>query len=166
MSGLLRRFRRPKPKEEEEAPADAPVEPTEEDADIYPHRGPPRRRGDPDIEPEPEPRPGSVESGDEVAAEPDPVSVEIGPAPASEPSLDPPKSPGGEPDSPVPARPEPVPDGPAPEIPLPSRPPLPLADADAGRPAHRPLSAPTRCFLCGTEMNGSTCPTCRMTWNE
>ncbi len=104
MSGLLRRFRRPKPKEEEEAPADAPVEPTEEDADIYPHRGPPRRRGDPDIEPEPEPRPGSVESGDEVAAEPDPVSVEIGPAPASEPSLDPPKSPGGGPDSPVPAR--------------------------------------------------------------
>jgi hypothetical protein len=160
MSGLLRRFRRAKPKEEEE-PAEPPAVPSSEDTDIYPHRAP-DRRGDPDIEPEPEPRPEVGGQVDRATVEPPRVEDEIGPAstfetpagpalesPASEPSLS-----------------EPAPLAPVAGVPLSTRPPLPEAEAGAVRSAHRPLTATTRCFLCGTEMNGSFCPTCRMTWND
>jgi hypothetical protein len=161
MSGLLRRFRRAKPKEEEEEPAETPAVPAAEDTDIYPHRAP-ERRGDPDIEPEPEPRPEVGGQIDEAAVGPPRVEDEIGPAPTVETSA------GTAPEPPAsePSLSEPAPLAPVAEVPLSPRPPLPEAEAGAGRSAHRPLTATTRCFLCGTEMNGSFCPTCRMTWND
>ena len=45
-------------------------------------------------------------------------------------------------------------------------PPLPEADREAAMGSltrHRPG---TKCFLCGAEMQGTFCPTCRMDWNE
>jgi|HubBroStandDraft_4_1064222.scaffolds.fasta_scaffold585170_1 hypothetical protein len=162
MSGLLRRFRRPKPKEDEEEPTDSARERSGDDADIYPHRRP-GRKSDPDIEPEPEPR-VEPSSDDDVLAEPPVVDDEIGPAepvelPVSEAAESPPEGPT--PPAPQPPAVDPTPDGL-----VAGRPPLPEADAGSGRPVHRPLSPPTRCFLCGTEMNGAYCPTCRMNWNE
>lgn len=152
MSGLLRRFRRGKPKDEEAPePSDEPGEVRSGDTDIYPHRGPD----------------GSDETPDDGAPE--------GPTP--------PDSAGGEPLAPSGEIPEeigpPAEGGPAPsELPatgpevigtdLPSSAPprLPEAADGGSRIAHRPLTAPGHCFLCGSELSGSYCPTCRMTWNE
>lgn len=162
MSGLLRRFRRPKPKDEDEEPAATPSGGEVEESDIYPHRGP-ARSGDPDIEPAPE-HPSPAPSDDEEVAPSPAVPDEIGPAPTTEPQG---SEPHTEPDASraAPAI-EPVPVEPGVEVPISAPPPLPEAEAGSGRNVHRPLSAPTRCFLCGTEMNGSFCPTCRMSWND
>jgi hypothetical protein len=151
MSGLLRRFRRGKPKAEEEPePVDVPEEPGAGDTDIYPHPAPAAPEGDdPALAPE-----GPViaeEQGGEWVGPPAELPEEIGPPPAA-----------------------PAEAGPldrtelAPPLELPATPPprLPEASAGAVRSAHRPLTAPGHCFLCGTEMSGSFCPTCRMTWNE
>ncbi len=45
-------------------------------------------------------------------------------------------------------------------------PPLPPADLESVRAANPPRAGSDRCFLCNTELLGSYCPTCRMTWNE
>jgi hypothetical protein len=161
MSGLFRRFRRPKPKDGEE-PVEESGEPTESDSDIYPHRAP-DRTGDPDIEGAPPEAPPGPDEASDVVAGPPVLPDEIGPPPA-EPQLPTPTAPEAPP-PPSPTAPERPPVPPGTER-APTRPPLPEADADAGRAVHRPLSPPTRCFLCGTEMTGSFCPTCRMTWNE
>ncbi|HKV89605.1 MAG TPA: hypothetical protein VJQ43_00210 [Thermoplasmata archaeon] len=155
MSGLFRRLRQRKATPEEDPEASSEPSAESGDSDIYPHRKPPRR-GDPDIETEPSPTPDA--EGD-VGAEPTPLPEEIGPPPLDETS----------PEAPVPPAPPEgiVPPAPPPED-LPSGPPpkLPEADADGARSAHRPLAAPSRCFVCGTDMTGSYCPTCRMTWTE
>src|SRR5580698_5370790 len=160
MSGLLRRFRRPKPKDEDEEPAETPATGEVEESDIYPHRGP-DRAGDPDIESPPE-RPAPSEN-DESIPTPE-LPDEIGPAPATDlPSSETRPGPG---ESPVVPTVEPLPLEPVPGVPVSAPPPLPEAEAGSGRNVHRHLSASSRCFLCGTEMNGSFCPTCRMSWNE
>jgi hypothetical protein len=156
MAGLFRRLRR-KPKEEgEEAEV---VEPAADEAsgdpDIYPHRAP-AVDGDPDIVGEPEP-----------TATPD-EDAEIGPASPS--MTEESSSPEGA-ESPVQAEataPTSAFDSPSIEMPLATGPPprLPEADEAAGGSPHRPLAGSTRCFLCGSEMTGSFCPTCRMTWND
>jgi hypothetical protein len=155
MAGLFRRLRGRKPKEDEEDAGEPPVDETTGDPDIYPHRAP-GSDGDPDIVGEPEPA---------EVADPD---AEIGPAaptmaegPASAAAIE----------SPVPAEvpvPTPAFDSPGVDVPLATGPPprLPEADEAAGGSPHRPLAGSTRCFLCGTEMTGSFCPTCRMTWND
>jgi hypothetical protein len=157
MSGLLRRFRRGKPKEEEDAEVpDAPEEVREGDTDIYPHRGPGRpRRGD--DEPAPDESPAGVEEGGEVIAPPAALPDEIGPAVEPEIEASPPAAPVPE----VVPVPEIVPDGPSTAPPR-----LPEAADGGTRSAHRPLNAPGHCFLCGAELSGSFCPVCRMTWNE
>jgi hypothetical protein len=45
-------------------------------------------------------------------------------------------------------------------------PPLPEADRDAARSSLAPRRNATKCFLCGTEMDGPWCPTCRMAWTD
>jgi hypothetical protein len=154
MSGFLRRLRRGKPKEEEEAePSDAPGEAPPGDSDIYPHR-------DPDSTTEggesgaPEGLSGPREEGGEVVERPPELPDEIGPA--AEIPVGPPEA--------APSDGSVLPAGP--ELPWTAPPRLPEAGAGASRSVHRPLTAPTHCFLCGTEMSGSFCPTCRMTWNE
>ncbi|HXQ94964.1 MAG TPA: hypothetical protein VN864_07370 [Thermoplasmata archaeon] len=160
MSGIFRRFRRPKPKEEDDEPSDAPEGEAGEESDIYPNR-PFERPGDPDIEGEPK-ADTSDDDEDDAVAGPPVIPEEIGPA-APEPSL---ATRPEVPSPPTPSTPESAPDVAAREAPTGPRPPLPEADAGAGRSVHRPLNPPTRCFLCGTEMTGSFCPTCRMTWND
>ena len=156
MAGLFRRLRR-KPKEEGEEPelVEPVVDEGSGDPDIYPHRAP-GVEGDPDIVGEPE----STETAD--------ADAEIGSA--SEPMTEETASPEGA-ETRVPAvatTPTTAFDGPAVEVPLATGPPprLPEADEAAGGAPHRPLAGSTRCFLCGSEMTGSFCPTCRMTWND
>ncbi|HEV8049808.1 MAG TPA: hypothetical protein VGP88_04375 [Thermoplasmata archaeon] len=161
MSGIFRRFRRPKPKEEEEEPVDAPEGESGEDSDIYPNR-PFQKPGDPDIEPDA--GPASSDDEEEGAAGPPVLPDEVGPPPEPPAPLAGPKS-AIEPPEGAPTTVEPS-GAPTVESTSANRPPLPEADSGAGRAIHRPLSPPTRCFLCGTEMTGSYCPTCRMTWNE
>jgi hypothetical protein len=152
MSGLLRRFRRGKPKAEEEPePADEPVELRGGDTDIYPHRGP-ESSGDSPEDGAPEGPSGPDQVGGEPVAPPVELPDEIGPPPESGPETPEPRS--SEPEVAVP------------ELPLTTPPRLPEAADGAGRSAHRPLTAPGHCFLCGSELAGSYCPTCRMTWNE
>jgi hypothetical protein len=154
MSGLLRRFRRGKPKEEEDSePVESPDAARDGDSDIYPHRAP-TRSGKPAARRESEGPSGPQEEGGEVVPPPVELPEEIGPAP-DEPS-----------ELPSPPAPEPTATEPVPVLPESAPPRLPDAATDASRSVHRPLTAPTRCFLCGTEMSGSFCPTCRMTWNE
>ncbi|MCI4362246.1 MAG: hypothetical protein L3J77_03545 [Thermoplasmata archaeon] len=156
MAGLFRRLRR-KPKEEGEEPevVEPVVDETSGDPDIYPHRAP-GVDGDPDIVGEPEP----AETAD--------ADAEIGPASPS--MIDEAASPEGA-ETPVAAEASLSTsgfDGPVLEVPLATGPPprLPEADEAAGGAPHRPLAGSTRCFLCGSEMTGSFCPTCRMTWND
>jgi hypothetical protein len=154
MSGLLRRFRRGKPKEEEESdPSEAPESARESDTDIYPHRAPSSTDGSPDSPDTDGPR-GPEEAGGELVSPPAELPEEIGPAP-EEPSA----SAIAPPDA-TPAA-ENVPD-----LPSSAPPRLPEAGSAGGRSVHRPLTAPSHCFLCGAELAGSFCPTCRMTWNE
>jgi hypothetical protein len=159
MSGLFRRLRRRKTADADEEPAEEPPGDAPEDPDIYPHRAP-GEEGDPDIVAEPA---TAEETRSETGSDSD---LDFGPAPSE---------PATAPEGPTPRTPSP--DGEVrPEIPdvrpdlapaSPSAPPpLPAQDEDAGRSTHRPLTASNRCFLCGTEMTGSFCPTCRMTWNE
>jgi len=81
-------------------------------------------------------------------------------------------------EEPVPVDPSPAEEAPvdtspapvaaAPAVPEPTRIPPPLPD----RPAAPSPSAPSsvdrlpKCFVCGTVLEGRTCPTCRMTWVE
>jgi len=160
MSGIFRRFRRPKPKGEEEEPTDVAEGESGEASDIYPNR-PFEPPGDPDIEGEPAAVGPEDDEGD-VEAGPPVLPGEIGP-PAPEPPLSPRPEPSSRTTPTLPVAPV---EEPAREPPAGPRPPLPEADAGAGRSVHRPLNPPTRCFLCGTEMTGSYCPTCRMTWND
>src|SRR5579871_4593673 len=81
---------------------------------------------------------------------------------------------GVEPETPAAPVPEPAPT----EAPIPSAsstpaapatpsgppPPLPEADRTAARGSLTPRRTSTRCFLCGTEMDGPWCPTCRIAW--
>jgi len=55
-----------------------------------------------------------------------------------------------------------------PEVPGPGRipPPLPDRPTEPSAPAAAPLDARSKCFVCGTPLEGRTCPTCRMTWVE
>jgi hypothetical protein len=168
MSGLFRRLRRRKSSDDDEGEATPPLaEETPSDPDIYPHRGP-DDSGDPDIVADETPVAEDPTLAGEDAepqfgpdgSEPLPSSPErelgaTGPSPA----------PG---DDIHPKLPEVAPDpglSPPPTT-VSAPPPLPSVDEDADRAPHRPLAAPSRCFLCGTELNGSYCPTCRMTWNE
>ncbi|MCI4325094.1 MAG: hypothetical protein L3K00_04320 [Thermoplasmata archaeon] len=160
MSGLLRRFRRGKPKEEEEADTpDTPEEVRESDADIYPHRAPerPKRRDDRPSEDEP---PAVEEEGGDVVAPPAELPEEIGPAPEThEPRV------GPAPLAPPVSETAPLAET-RPDVPSPAPPRLPEAADGGSRSAHRPLTAPGHCFLCGAELSGAFCPVCRMTWNE
>jgi hypothetical protein len=162
MSGLLRRFRRGKPKEEEaEAPA-PPEEVRENDADIYPHRDPGSSElpsVPSDDRPGPDATPATIEEGGEVVLPPAELPEEIGPAPVPPGEPSPPSTPGPSPATGIP--PEPSPD-----LPSAAPPRLPEAADGGSRSAHRPLTAPGHCFLCGAELAGSFCPVCRMTWNE
>jgi hypothetical protein len=45
-------------------------------------------------------------------------------------------------------------------------PPLPEPDVEGGQPPPRSRLQSSRCFLCGTEMDGPWCPKCRMAWND
>jgi len=45
-------------------------------------------------------------------------------------------------------------------------PPLPDRPAETKSPAALLLDARAKCFVCGTPLDGHTCPTCRMTWVE
>jgi hypothetical protein len=162
MSGLFRRLRRRKTADDEGEAAEPPAgDDAPSDPDIYPHRAP-AAEGDPDIVAEPEvASPDATVTGEDTESEVSPAPPESEPAPHA-------PTPSAEPRGPAeevrPAVPE---VRPAVEVPAASGPPpLPAVDEDVGRAAHRPLTAPTRCFLCGTEMAGSFCPTCRMTWNE
>ena len=172
MSGFLRRLRGRRPKDDEAEAGDEPVEGEPSgDTDIYPHRSN-DRPDDPDIAAAPEPAPIDASEPEP----PRPPTVAPGPRPSSAPRPTPgPRAPAA-PAAPMPA-PERTPDpAPPPAVPavapevavVPSSapPPLPLAGTDLGSSSHRPLTAPTRCFLCGSEMTGSYCPVCRMTWNE
>jgi hypothetical protein len=168
MSGLFRRLRRRKSSDEDEAEVPPPLaEETPSDPDIYPHRGP-DDPGDPDI----------VADGTPVTEDPTVAGEDAEPLTGPDTSERLPSAPELEdgPRGPSEASaedlqskfPEVVPD-PGPTPPpgtLSAPPPLPSVDEDADRAPHRPLAAPSRCFLCGTELNGSFCPTCRMTWNE
>jgi hypothetical protein len=152
MSGLLRRFRRGKPKAEDEPePSDEPGEVRGSDTDIYPHRGPETSDDSPE-ERAPEGPIAPDQVGGEPVSPPAEVPDEIGPPPESGPELPESRTPG----------PEVV----MTELPPSTPPRLPEAADGAGRTAHRPLNAPGHCFLCGSELTGSYCPTCRMTWNE
>jgi hypothetical protein len=154
MSGFLRRFRRGKPKEEEETePPEAPGEVREGDSDIYPHREPGASDGAGGSAGSEGPGEGREEGGEVV---PGPVELpeEIGPAEET-PFEVPEELRAG----------VAVVDG-GPELPSTAPPRLPEAAAGTSRSVHRPLTAPSHCFLCGSEMSGSFCPTCRMTWNE
>jgi hypothetical protein len=55
-----------------------------------------------------------------------------------------------------------------PEVSGPARipPPLPDRPAEPSPSAAPVLDARSKCFVCGTPLEGRTCPTCRMTWVE
>ena len=152
MSGLLRRFRRGKPKDEDEPePSDEGGEVRSGDTDIYPHRGPEGSDESPDDHAPEGPMPADSAGGEPVlpsVAMPE----EIGPPPESGPENSP-SPPTGPESSGI-------------ELPTSTPPRLPEAADGENRSVHRPLTAPGHCFLCGSELSGSYCPTCRMTWNE
>lgn len=152
MSGLLRRFRRGKPKGEEGSePAEEVADERPSDSDIYPHPSP-DSPADASDDPSPMGPVPEDEAGGEPVSTPGGIPDEIGPPP------EPPVGPA------APAPPEI--DAPVPDLPASAPPKLPEAAVGGTRSAHRPLTAPGHCFLCGTELSGSFCPTCRMTWNE
>ncbi len=91
-------------------------------------------------------------------------------APAERPG-EPKGSPTVKPAGPTPAaepapRPAAAAPAPPPEVESGPPPPLPPADLESVRAATPPRAGSDRCFLCNTELLGSYCPTCRMTWNE
>ena len=88
-------------------------------------------------------------------AEPSPSE----PAPTAEEPVESPSAPVVE--TPAPAKP-------ASEAPGPGRipPPLPDRPSEPSASAAPPLDARSKCFVCGTSLEGRTCPTCRMTWVE
>lgn len=143
MAGFLRRLRRPKDADSEEGPAEATEEPDPEPTeggDIY--------------------QAGDLPPRDEISPEEEPV-LATGPI-DSEPL---------EPESVAPYRPsesEPIPSPPVPEFAGPSAlpPPLPQADRNAARSSIAPRRTGSTCFLCGSEMDGPWCPSCRMAWAE
>jgi hypothetical protein len=138
MSGFFRRLRRPKEEPEpEEESALAP-----DGADQLPEES--------SVEPE---GPAAPEPGPDAPVAPDPP-----PAP-SVPDVGP-EVPPIPPSSPVPA---PEPSRPSP---VPPPPPLPEADRIAARGSLTPRRTSTQCFVCGTELDGPWCPTCRIAWND
>jgi len=62
--------------------------------------------------------------------------------------------------------PEPI--APVPVTPEPTRipPPLPDRPAEPSPPTSSSVARLPKCFVCGTALEGRTCPTCRMTWVE
>ncbi|HZY69486.1 MAG TPA: hypothetical protein VFF67_00715 [Thermoplasmata archaeon] len=107
--------------------------------------------------PEPE------EPVDEMAAESPPTGAVEGDPPAAPEPPSPPAAPFAAP-APAPAPPKSAPVGMAIEPGPP--PPLPQADAAAIPPSIRSQGPLQQCFLCGAEMQGAFCPTCRMIWRE
>ena len=136
-------------------------EPLDED-----HEEPEAVSAEPTPAPEPEaappepkkgaPRParGPKEAKERAAAEP-------GAAPASHDASDLAKRP----EAPVPSS---APEAKAGPAPAPSGPPPPLPEAEAGAspPTLRIRTPSARCFICGSDMDGTWCPKCRMVWNE
>ncbi|MCI4329135.1 MAG: hypothetical protein L3J86_06070 [Thermoplasmata archaeon] len=118
-------------------PKDADPEAEEEAA--------PEPTEEPELEPAPEGE--TYEAGDfpevgEAIADPDPVTPTM------------------EPEEPAtPEAPAFTPSGAPP-------PPLPEMDRNAARSSIAPRRSTTQCFLCGTELDGPWCPTCRMAWAE
>jgi hypothetical protein len=55
---------------------------------------------------------------------------------------------------------------PPPPAPIGPPPPLPEPDRSAARSSLTPRRTSSRCFLCGTELDGPWCPTCRIAWND
>ena len=169
MGGFFRRLRRSKevaePAETEEAPeeptegspedtgeaaSDEPLpEGTAPESDIYP----PADGGMPLPE---APDPGFPESPPEAPLPPDGA-----PDVASAPRVDPAPAP----DVAAPSAPPPsaIDEAPPPEV---APPPLPEADPTAARSSLSRQRPGTLCFLCGSEMDGSYCPSCKMHWTE
>ena len=142
MSGFFRRLRRPKEEvpEPEEEPSIAP-----DGADELPVEPEPTSPMTPDTEPARDPAP-------EPVLEPAPPTPVPAPDPFPAPA--------------VPSAPAP-PTGPVvPATPVGPPPPLPEADRVAARSSLSPRRTSTKCFLCGTEMDGPWCPTCRIAWND
>ncbi len=140
MAGFFRRLRRPKegnPEPEEESSL-AP-----DGADELPvEEAPPEAPGEPDPLPTPDPE---APAPPVPAPSPEPahaaaVSVTSVPVAGSPPAA--PATPTGPP------------------------PPLPAADQAAARGSLSPRRTSTQCFLCGTELDGPWCPTCRIAWND
>jgi hypothetical protein len=100
------------------------------------------------------------------------VAPEPSPAPDEEEVSGPPAVPESEPSDVAPPEQSLVPEttedaGPsAPEVPVGPPPPLPEADRDAARSSIARRRPQSTCFLCGTELDGPWCPTCRMAWSD
>jgi hypothetical protein len=172
MGGFFRRLRRSKdaeePSETDEAPTEESTEPTSED--------PGEESTEPVTTDEPLPEGSNApswgiypppEAPSPLLETSDPESSE---AAASEPLTDtaPPfeteTSPAPDPPEP-PAAPEPAPAAEA-EVPEAAPPPLPEADPTAAVTSLSRQRPGTLCFLCGSEMDGTYCPSCKMHWTE
>jgi hypothetical protein len=178
MSGFLRRLRRTKEEEptepdasapeETEAPAESEGEATESeptsDGEPEPATTPRASRGPPPRRPPPPVRTHTARPS--APAPPEPAEIPIDEVASIPPEVAIPEA----------ATPEAIetdvtpellaPTPPVVDAPIALPPPLPEADRDAAMSSlsrHRPGSA---CFLCGTSMQGTFCPTCRMDWNE
>jgi len=109
-----------------------------------------RLRRPKEAEPEPEPEVAPVE--DEA---PEPAPAPEGPS-----SEEVPAEPVVLPEPAEPAVPAP------PEGPVGPPPPLPEADREAARSSIARRRPQSKCFLCGSDLDGPWCPTCRMAWSD
>ncbi len=122
---------------------------------------PPEERSEPDV-----PVVATAPASPGALATPDPAPAldEAARAPAGPASIEPrttPEGPSGPPSLEAPVAPTP-----SVELPAAPPPPLPEADRDAATSSLSRHRVATSCFLCGTEVQGTYCPTCRMDWNE
>lgn len=155
MVALFRRLRKPKrAADEEEVPS------SEETVEPEPATERPER--DVVDGPDPFPRKPTDPEGD-----PD-TATDLTPGPATETVAVETVPPSPPPSAPEPVEAQTAPPTPAAIHPMPVAlpPALPDADREAERSSSLPLGPLVRCFLCGTELSGAYCPTCRMTWKE
>ncbi|MCI4360698.1 MAG: hypothetical protein L3J91_03270 [Thermoplasmata archaeon] len=175
MAGFLKRLRRPK----EEESSDEDAAPTEDEprpadsmdgADLQiPYR---------DDSPNEEPVGGASPAGAPATSRTAGASVRAGgrspdappptaPSPAVPSAIaTAPPTPQAPPNPPALSAPPPHAAPPPPGQPAAPPPPLPEADREAATSSLSHHRATATCFVCGTLMQGTYCPTCRMDWNE
>jgi hypothetical protein len=139
MVDLFRRLRRDKSADEPEEEPTPPAETENKRPPLSPP--PPETKARPVQRPNPETRPPAPDRPPAKPLTPRPVAVKP-PVAAT-----------------APVRPvAPTDHGPPP--------PLPEPDLEGSMPPQRPRAPSSRCFLCGTDMDGPWCPKCRMAWND